>query len=123
LAVAVGKDEGKAMSRFYRRYSAVHYQYIYIGKITIANTQVHIDLSNGGAVDYGGTVTKHDLYFAINRDYQEWDQDGNFSYEEFQNHPGLVANIPKELDFPLEGKQKFVVDLNINEIRKHIGVI
>lgn len=108
------------MSRFYRRYGAVHYQYVYFGKVTVANKRVQIHKVDGNSLEYGGDISSHDLYYAISRDYEEWDRPGNLSYDEFQKVSGLVANIPKEHKLPLEGKPKFKIEYTLEEMKRYL---
>ena len=111
------------MSRFYKRYGPFHQQFIYVGRARIKNTEVTTRLANGQVVSYGGNEHEHDLYYAITRDYEEWDMPGNLSWAEFLDTQGLTVNIAKEHKLPLDGKQKFKMEFSLEEMKKYIGSV
>ena len=80
-----------------------------------------VRLSDGEQISFGGKIHEHNLYYAVNRDYEEWDRPGNVSWEQMQNDPGLVVNISKEHTLPLDGKPKFKMELDVEEMQRHIG--
>tara|TARA_R110002074_G_scaffold316218_1_gene486672 strand:- start:490 stop:822 length:333 start_codon:yes stop_codon:yes gene_type:complete len=110
------------MSKLYKKYPPELRQYIYIGTVDMEHTSANIKLSSGATMRLGGSKVTHDLYYAINREYVEWDQPGNITWEQLSRNPGLIMNVPLEHDGGKDA-DRFSVSFNLEEFKRHLGIL